>query len=237
MDSRGTPAGLARDALYGPATRSTQSFDVSSRFYSSVVRSPVDMRIDLAVTEYREGTSKQVTVTAGSFKVTDDGICSVGNTTYSYTTTLQCKSALNEPTFAAHMDPASTTCTLPDSTWPSLQVRRNDGNPTADIESGVGLFPVQPFEIDFGAATNPSGDKAISIVCPGTHVTIATPAPLVGIGSKQKSRVFTSQVIAVLTSDPTFRSTPDEVMVFGLRRNSQGKKSPTPTFSSRSCSS
>lgn len=163
--------------LWPTATRFNQAFDVSSKFYSSVARSPVDMQIGLAVTEYREGTSKQITVAAGSFKVTDDGICSVGKTPYSYTATLQCKSALDEPAFAAHLDPVSTTCTLPDSTWPSLQVRRSDGNPRADFESGVGLFPVQPFEIDFGAATNPSGDKAASIVCPGTNFSIATPVP------------------------------------------------------------
>ena len=163
--------------LWPTATRFIQTFDVSSKFYSLVARSPVDLRISLAVTEYREGTSKQITVTAGSFKVTDDGLRSVGQSPYRYNASLQCKSALNEPAFAAHLDPASTTCTLPDPTWPSLQVRRSDGNATADVESGVGLFPVQPFEIDFGAATNPSGDKAASIVCPGTNFSVATPAP------------------------------------------------------------
>ncbi|MGA7556997.1 MAG: hypothetical protein WBW54_24885, partial [Candidatus Acidiferrales bacterium] len=61
--------------------------------------------------------------------------------------------------------------------WPSLQLRRNDGNPTADFGGGAGLLPVRPFEINFGAATNPSGDKALSIVCPGTKFSIATPAP------------------------------------------------------------
>jgi len=179
------PGGLAWNSgwvssghtLWPTATRFTQAFDVSSKFYSSVARSTVEMRIGLAVTEYREGAPKQITVAASSFKVTDDGICSVGQTRYLYTATLQCKSALNEPAFAAHLDPVSTTCTLPDSTWPSLQVRRSYGNPRTDFGGGAGLFPVQPFEIDFGAATDPSGNKATSIVCPGTHFSIATPAP------------------------------------------------------------
>jgi hypothetical protein len=70
----------------------------------------------------------------------------------------------------------STTCALPDSTWPSLQLRRNEGNPSAEFGGGAGLFPVHPFEINFGAATNPKGDKAISIVCPGTNFSLATPA-------------------------------------------------------------
>jgi hypothetical protein len=163
--------------LWPEPTQFTQAFDASSKFYASVAGSTVDMRIDLAVSEYREGTPKRITVAAGGFKVTDDGICAVGQRRYSYTAILQCKSALNEPAFAAHLDPRSTTCTLPDSIWPSLQLRRNDGNPRADFGGGAGLFPVQPFEIDFGAATNPSGDKAASIVCPGTNFSIATPAP------------------------------------------------------------
>ena len=163
--------------LWPTPTRFTQAFDVSSKFYSSVAGSVVNMRIGLAVSEYREGTSKQITVAAGSFRVTDDGICAVVQSRYPAAATLQCKSALNEPTFAAHLDPMSTTCTLPDSTWPSLQLRRNDGNPRADFVGGAGLFPVQPFEINFGAANNPRGDKTASLVCPGTNFSIATPAP------------------------------------------------------------
>jgi hypothetical protein len=180
------PGGLAWNSgwvsaghtLWPAPNQFTQTFELSSRFYSLVAEQAVDMRIDLAVSEYREGTSKQITVAAGSFKVTDGAICSVGQTPYSYNASLQCKTALNEPAFAAHLDPVSTTCTLPDYTWPSLQVRRNDGNPRAEFGGGAGLFPVHPFEINFGSATNPSGDKAASIVCPGTNFRIATPAPL-----------------------------------------------------------
>jgi len=160
----------------GPA-RFTQAFDVSSKFYSSVAGSAVDLRISLAVSEYREGTSREITVAAGSFKVTDGGICAAGQGRYWASTTLQCKSAMNEPAFAAHLDPKSSTCNLPDPTWPSLQLPRNDGNPSAEFGGGAGLFPVHPFEINFGAATNPKGDKALSIVCPGTKFSIATPAP------------------------------------------------------------
>jgi hypothetical protein len=161
--------------LWPEPTQFAQAFDVSSKFYSSVAESAVDMRIDLAVSEYHEGTPTQITVAAGSFKVTDDGICAVGQRSNSYTASLQCKSALDEPAFAAHLDPVSTACTLPDSSWPSLQLRRNDGNPSADFGGGAGLFPVQPFQIDFGAATNPSGDKAFSIICQETKFSIATP--------------------------------------------------------------
>jgi hypothetical protein len=179
------PGGLAWNSgwvssghtLWPGANRFTLDFDVSSKFYSSVAGSSVNMRIDLAVSEYREGTPQQITAAAGSFKVTDDGICTVGQGRYWSTATLQCKSAMNKPAFAAHMDPKSTTCSLPDSNWPSLQLRRNDGNSTAEFGGGAGLFPVHPFEINFGAATNPSGDKAISIVCPGTSFSIATPEP------------------------------------------------------------
>jgi len=178
------PGGLAWNSgwvssghiLWPAPSRSTQAFDVSSKFYSSTAGSAVDMRIDLAVSEYREGTPEQITVAAGSFKVTDDGICAVGQSRYWSAATLQCKSALNEPAFAAHLDPKSTTCTLPDSNWSSLQLRRNDGNPSAEFGGGAGLLPVHPFEINFGAATNSSGDKALSIVCPGTNFSIATPA-------------------------------------------------------------
>lgn len=168
----------SRRILWPGPSRFTQAFDVSSKFYSSVAGTAVEMRIALAVSEYREGTPKQITVTAGTFNVTDDGMCAVGQNSYSSAASLQCKTALNEPAFAAHLDPMSTTCTLPDSKWPSLQLRRNDGNPTADFGGGAGLFPVRPFAIDFGAATNPSDDKAVSIVCPGTKFSIATPAPL-----------------------------------------------------------
>jgi hypothetical protein len=151
-----------------------QTFDVSSKFYSSVKDKIVDMRIGLAVTEYREGTPKQVTVTADSFKVTDSGICSIGQARYFDSPVVKCKAAFSEPVFAAHLDPARTTCTLPDSTWPSLQITRNAGNPDVDLGGGLGLFPVQPFEIDFGGATDPSGKKTVSVVCPGTSFGIAT---------------------------------------------------------------
>ncbi|MGA7186903.1 MAG: hypothetical protein WBY66_00250 [Candidatus Acidiferrales bacterium] len=179
------PGGLAWNSgwvssahvLWPTPTRFTLPFDVNRKFYSSVAGNPVDIRIGLAVTEFREGIPQQITVAAGSFKVTDDGICSVRPTRYLFTGALQCKSALNEPAFAAHLDPQNTTCTLPDSKWPSLQLRRNDGNPTADFGGGAGLLPVRPIEINLGAATNPSGDKALSIVCPGTKFSIATPAP------------------------------------------------------------
>jgi hypothetical protein len=180
------PGGLAWNSgwvssahtLWPTPTRFTLPFDVSSKFYSSVAGNPVDIRIGLAVSEFREGTPMQITATARTFKVTDYGICTAAaQTGYWAIATLQCKSALNEPAFAAHLDPQNTTCTLPDSKWPSLQLRRNDGYPTADFGGGAGLFPVRPFEINFGAATNPSGDKALSIVCPGTKFSVATPAP------------------------------------------------------------
>jgi len=35
---------------------------------------------------------------------------------------------------------------------------------------------VRPFDIDFGAATDPSGKNPVSIVCPGTNFSLATPA-------------------------------------------------------------
>jgi hypothetical protein len=178
------PGGLAWNSgwvssghiLWPGPNQFTQTFDVSSKFYSSVAGSAVEMRIGLAVTEYREGTPMQITVAAGNFRVTDDGICAAGQGRYWATATLQCKSAMNEPAFAAHMQPMSTTCALPDSTWPSLQLRRNDGNPSAEFGGGAGLFPVHPFEINFGAASNSTGDKALSIVCPGTNFSVATPA-------------------------------------------------------------
>ena len=179
------PGGLAWNSgwvssgqiLWPGPSRLTQAFEVTSKFYSSVAGSAVEMRIDLAVSEYREGTPKQITVAAGEVsRVTDDGICAAEQGRYWATATLQCKSALNEPAFAAHLDPKSTTCALPDSTWPSLQLRRNDGNPSADFGGGAGLLPVRPFEINFGAATNPSGDQAVSIICPGTNFSLATPA-------------------------------------------------------------
>jgi hypothetical protein len=168
----------AGDTLWPAPSRLTRAFDVSSKFYSSVAGSDVDMRIDLAVSEYREGRATQITVAGGRFKVTDDGVCTAGQGRYWATATLQCKSAMNEPAFAAHMEPMSTTCALPDSTWPSLQLRRNEGNPSAEFGGGAGLFPVHPFEINFGAATNPKGDKALSIVCPGTNFSLATACAL-----------------------------------------------------------
>ena len=178
------PGGLAWNSgwvssgqtLWPTPSRFTQTFEVNSKFYSSVAGGAVEMRIDLAVSEYRESAPQQITAATGSFKVTDDGICTVGQGRYGSTVTLRCKSAMNEPAFAAHLDPKSTTCTLPDSNWPSLQLGRNDGNPSAEFGGGAGLFPVHPFEINFGAATNPSGDKAISIICPGTSFSVSTPA-------------------------------------------------------------
>jgi hypothetical protein len=162
--------------LWPGASRYNQRFEVSSKFYSSTAGSEVDMRVELAVSEYREGPAQQITVAAGSFRLNNDAICSLGTGEYSSTTSLQCWSALNEPAFAAHLDPVSTTCTLPDRTWPSLQDRRNSGDSSADFGGGAGLFPVRPFDIDFGTATDPSGKNSVSIVCPGTNFSLATPA-------------------------------------------------------------
>ena len=71
----------------------------------------------------------------------------------------------------------STTCTLADSTGPSLQLRRYDGNASADFGGGAGLFPVQLLQIDFGAGSNPSGEKTVSMVCPGTKFSLAALGP------------------------------------------------------------
>jgi hypothetical protein len=178
------PGGLAWNSgwvgpgrvLWPGPQRFIQTFEVSSKFYSSVSAGPVDMQIDLAIDEYREGASKQISVTAGNFKVTDDLICALGRSRFGDTGALKCKSALNDPAYAAHLDPLSTTCKLPDTTWPSLQERRNVGRSEADTAGGAGLFAVQPSDIDFGQAANPRGDKIISIVCPGTNFSLATPA-------------------------------------------------------------
>jgi hypothetical protein len=160
--------------LWPGSNELSHSFNVSNNFFSSVAGKTVDMRVDLAVSEYREGESKQITIPTGSFMVTDDAICSVGPSSYWAKSILVCKSALNKPAFTAHLDPANSTCTLPDPTWPSLQQRRNDG--ASDSEGGFPLVPVDPFQISFGAATNPAGDKAVSIVCPGTKIELAIPA-------------------------------------------------------------
>jgi hypothetical protein len=172
------PGGLAWNSgwvgsgsLMWPGGQSlNETFEVSSKFYSLVSASPVDMQIELAVDEYREGASRQIAVAAGGFKVTEDLICTGGDRA------LHCKSALNGPAFAAHLDPLTTTCNLPDSTWPSLQESRNEGRAEADFGGGAGLVPVQPSDIDFGIAANLRGDKIASIVCPGTIFTLATPA-------------------------------------------------------------
>jgi hypothetical protein len=161
----------------GPG-RFGEPFEINSKFYSSVAGSPVEMRVSLALSEYREGAPQQITATTGTFNVTEDGICSVGKNGYWITDTVRCKAALNEPAFAAHMDPASTTCTLPDASWPSLQIRRNDANPRLDFGGGAGLVPVMPFEVNFGGAAGPRGENSLSIMCPGTKFSVATPALL-----------------------------------------------------------
>ncbi len=164
--------------LWPAAVRLRQEFEVSSEFYSSVAANPVDMRIDLAVSEYREvTTSKLITITAGTFKVTDSLACTIEEASYSDVGVLQCKDALNEPAFAAHLDPMSTTCTGADSAWPSMQRQRSYGNPVTQFGGGVGLLPIQPFGISFGDASSPDGKKSASILCPGTKFRVATPEP------------------------------------------------------------
>jgi len=164
--------------LWPAPVRFSQEFEVSRKFYSSVAGNPVDMRIDLAISEFREGTtSKLIMITAGTFRVTDAVVCAIGEASYSDIGMLQCKNALNEPAFAAHLDPMSTTCTSADFSWPSMQLQRSYGNPVTQFGGGAGLFPVQPFLINFGTASSPDGKKSGSIVCPGTKFRVATPEP------------------------------------------------------------
>jgi hypothetical protein len=131
------------------------------------------MRIDFALSDYREGAPQQITMTAGKFSVTPDGLCSIGRDGYWVMPILLCKAASGEPAYAAHMDPMNTTCSLPDPTWPNLQIQRDSGNPEQDFGGGAGLVPVQPFSINFGAADEPGGVKALPILCPGTKFSLA----------------------------------------------------------------
>jgi hypothetical protein len=148
-----------------------QQIDVSSKFYSSARDKPVDMQMWLALHEYRETNPRRLTVTQKSFFVTDDANCTAEISQF---WEINCKSADGEPAFAAHMNPSTTMCPAPDPTWPSLNVLRNNGNLSDEAGDGAGLFPVQPFNIDFGELESPDGKSRAPFLCPGTTFEIAT---------------------------------------------------------------
>jgi hypothetical protein len=159
--------------IWSNSSEFREMFAVDKNFYSSVASDDVRLRVELAVSQYHEHFLGPVTVAATDFRVTNDGICSGADVRVFRA--LRCRAALNEPAFTAQFSPLDTTCTLPDASWPSLQVRRYDAAVSAEFGGGAGVVPIHPFDINFGEATDPSGKKSVFIICPGTKFDLAKP--------------------------------------------------------------
>jgi hypothetical protein len=160
--------------LWPNQDRSTIRFTLKRKFFERIKSVPVNVRVSIALAEYRETNDRTIVATSGEFSIPGVGICSIVRM---YSTFPDCRSPLKTPSFIARTDAATTTCRPNANKVPFASMGIATGGAWDDTSSpaDLGVNPIESFNLYFSPIEPANRGVDAPQVCPGTPVTFHSP--------------------------------------------------------------
>jgi hypothetical protein len=158
-----------------PDQKSMQiSFTLKKNLFEQVKSYPVEARISLALTVYRDNNPRKFVTPRGEFLMPDMGLCSAE---MSYRREMHCRMPLRTPSsILITSDLSATTCPAmgQESRAEALEIARNWHQNSDSGPAEFGISPVKTLDL-FLWAQHASRRQTISGICPGTPLILSSP--------------------------------------------------------------
>jgi len=159
----------------------TLSYEVNRKEYEKVKSVPMNIHLELALSEYEEGDARLLRIPAQDFRDTTLGICRIGPPRSKL---LECLTTFHEPGFMATADPRDFPCPKDENdealSGDAISYAWKSQDSYSFLESG--FSPLVNYSIWFKSASlfaDFERKTAVrlhsSLVCPGTEIRLAEP--------------------------------------------------------------
>lgn len=163
--------------------RETLTYEVKRKQYEEIMSKPLNLRIELAFSEYREADSRTLVLPATTFHDDQFGICRLHPLALS---SVQCLKPFNSPSFLARFDapnsPCRSTRRFPDSSPTNLDIAYAWSYAQEKFMPDPGLNPIVQYAISFNSTSKPSApvsatqaEYSVPTLCPGAEIHVARP--------------------------------------------------------------
>ena len=183
-DSQWTRGWLSQyQQLWPGSQRLNLSYDVKRKEYEKVKAKPLNLHIQLALSEYQEGDARSLVLPATPFHDSDLGICRLGIRGYEV---LECRKPFHSPAYMGRFDGPHSPCgsvqTFPNYYRANLDVAYAWAPPTDEIFPNPGLNPIAEYQVFFKPITripdpnntSPAEYSGVTL-CPGAEIRLARP--------------------------------------------------------------
>ena len=178
-----TPGGLqwnsgwvnSGSSLLFPDQKSTQiSFTINKDFFKRAQASPVNARIWLALTLFRDVDQRNFVTPHGEFAMPEAGLCSAESVSYRR---IHCRAPLRGPTFLLiTSDMSASNCPLQEGESPASpgEIARGWQRNSESAPAEFGISPVKIVDL-FVSDLSPFANRHNAGICPGTPLTLSRP--------------------------------------------------------------
>jgi hypothetical protein len=164
--------------VWPEAEQTYLTFTVKRSDFESIKTQPLRLQLELALTEFQEADTSDLTLQDGEFPEERLGICHLGERYH--LSMIDCQRPFEAPGLMATFDPATANCEVPKDEVQFFQDRISHA--WFDYSSSGRLNPVDDYQIYFGSGewvwgseeTTPRIAKRVYL-CPGAKVRLARP--------------------------------------------------------------
>ena len=165
--------------LWPESQRESLTYDVKRKDYETIAAKPLNLHIQLALSEYQEAAPRTLLLPSGTFQDTQLGICRL--TTFVRSQVLECLKPFRSPAYIGRFDAPNSPCgsvrrsanNLP----VNLRVAYAWAGPDRELLPTPGLNPVVDYQMFFGPI-NPASflaERSETVLCPGAELRLAHP--------------------------------------------------------------
>jgi hypothetical protein len=160
------------------------SYEVKRKKYEKIKAKPLNLHIQLALSEYEEVNARTLVLPASTFRDSDLGICRLMIMGYQV---LECRKPFHSPAYMGRFDAPHSPCgsvrRFPNSSPPNLDVAYAWAPPTNEIFVNPGLNPIVDYQMSFSPIPrilDPSSplrvEYSVAVLCPGAEIRLARPS-------------------------------------------------------------
>jgi hypothetical protein len=159
----------------------TLSYEVNRKEYEKVKTVPMNIHLELALSEYQEGDPRLLRVPSRNFVDPTLGICRIGPLRSEW---LECLTTFHEPGFMATVDPRNSPCSNDENSEALWEEAISHAWKSQDSYGFLdpGLSPIVNYSIWFRSVSllddleKKTPQRSTSaVLCPGTEIKLAKP--------------------------------------------------------------
>lgn len=169
--------------LWPESRQESLTYEIKRKDYEKIAAQPLNLHIQLALSEYQEVTPRTLVLPQGTFRDADLGICRMG--IFFGNQALECLKPFHSPPYMARFDAPNSACPSirrsPNSPPANLDVAYAWRGPTDELLPDPGLNPVVNYQVFFGPVSTTSNtntlpfERSETTLCPGAEIRLARP--------------------------------------------------------------